>query len=169
MNPDLAGPEDFDSFFAANYATLTRLLYRVVGEVHTAEELAAEAFWKLHVNPPKSDRNLVGWLYRTGLRLALDSLRKRRRRIHYEAQAGSPGALPNPFETLERREQGDRVRKALAGLKPEQISLLILRAEGYSLAEIASILALNPKSTGTLLARADTALRKEYITLYGQQ
>jgi DNA-directed RNA polymerase specialized sigma24 family protein len=53
---------DFDGLFAAHYAALTRVIYRVVGDVGLAEELAAEAFWKLHRNPPRSDDNLAGWL-----------------------------------------------------------------------------------------------------------
>jgi RNA polymerase sigma-70 factor (ECF subfamily) len=161
------GPDDFDSFFIAHYARLARLLYRVVGDIPTAEELASEAFWRLHTRPPKSEQNLFGWLYRTGLHLALDSLKKRRRRAQYEARAGLPDAPPSPFDNVQSLERRDRVRKALAALRPEQISLLTLRSEGYSLAEIASVLSLNPGSTGTLLARADAALRKEYLRLYG--
>jgi len=110
------GAEDFDSFFIAHYAALARLLHRVVGDVHTAEELASEAFWKLHTRP-KSGQNPFGWLYRTGLHLALDSLKKRRRRAQYEARTSSPDAPPSPLETLQSLERRDRVRKALAGLK----------------------------------------------------
>jgi len=164
-----AGGDHFDSFFLAHYARLAKLLYRVVGDIQTAEELASEAFWRLHTRPPKSEQNLVGWLYRTGLHLALDSLKKRRRRAQYEARAASPDAPPSPFEALQSLERRNRVRKALTGLKPEQISSLTLRSEGYSLAEIASILSLNPGSAGTLLARADAALRKEYLRLYGHE
>lgn len=169
VSGNATGRDDFDSFFIAHYAKLARLLYRVVGDIHTAEELASEAFWKLHARPPKSEQNLAGWLYRTGLHLALDSLKKRRRRAHYEARAASCNAPPSPLENLESLERRDRVSKALAALKPEQISLLSLRSEGYSLAEIAAVLSLNPGSTGTLLARADAALRKEYLKLYGHE
>jgi RNA polymerase sigma-70 factor (ECF subfamily) len=169
VSRESAGLDDFDSFFASHYPTLARLLYRVVGDFQTAEELAAEAFWKLHSKPPGSDRNTFGWLYRAGLRLALDSLRKRRRRSHYEARSEAPAAPRSPFETAQDRERRERIRHALASLKPDQVSMLILRSEGYSLAEIASMLSLNPGSVGTLLARADVALRKEYLRLYGHE
>ena len=159
----------FDALFTANYATLTRLIYRVVGDKGCAEELAIEAFWKLHRNPPASEDNLVGWLYRTGIRLALDNLRKRKRRAHYEALAPAPGAIAGPEEALARIEQQVRVRQVLAALKPEQAALLLLRSEGHSLAEMASCLQLNPGSVGTALARADKAFRKEYVKRYGEQ
>jgi DNA-directed RNA polymerase specialized sigma24 family protein len=60
------------------------------------------------------------------------------------------------------------VRLVLAALKPEQAALLVLRSEGYSLSEMASILKLNAGSVGTFLARADLAFRKEYVTRYGE-
>jgi RNA polymerase sigma-70 factor (ECF subfamily) len=159
----------FDRLFCANYAALTRLIYRVVGDIGGAEELAAEAFWKLHRNPPALDHNLVGWLYRTGLRLALDNLKKRKRRVRYEALAPASGAMHSPEKAFEQLEQQMQVRQVLAALRPAQAALLVLRSEGYSLGEMASILYLNPSSVGTLLARADMAFRKEYVNRYGER
>jgi RNA polymerase sigma-70 factor (ECF subfamily) len=159
----------FDELFAAHYAALTRVVYRVVGDIGTAEELAAEAFWKLHRDAPASEHNIAGWLYRTALRLALDNLKKRRRRTHYESLAPVPGVLPGPEEALEQREQRMRIRQVLAALKPDHAALLVLRSEGYSLAEMASLLHLNPNSIGTFLARADAACRKEYVKRYGER
>ena len=164
---DSAG--QLDGLFADHYGPLTRLICRVVGDTGWAEELASEAFWRLHRDPPASDHNLGGWLYRTGLRLALDNLKKRKRRAHYEALAPPPGAVQSPEELLEQRERQARVRQVLAALKPDQAALLVLRSEGYSLAEIASILYLNPSSVGTFLARADQAFRKEYVNRYGER
>lgn len=166
INPGAA--DHFDTFFAANYTALTKLIYRVVGDTAAAEELAAEAFWKLYRNPPASNQNLVGWLYRTGLRLALDTLKKQKRRTYYEGLAPAPESTQSPAEALEQSERQVRVRRVLGALKPEQASLLLLRAEGHSLAEIGSLLHFNPNSVGTLLARADIAFRKEYVRRYGQ-
>jgi DNA-directed RNA polymerase specialized sigma24 family protein len=53
-----------------------------------------EAFWELHRNPPPSNHNLAGWLYRPGIRLALDHLKKRKGRAHYEALACAPAGTP---------------------------------------------------------------------------
>ena len=172
---------DFDALFAANYAALARVIRRVVGDAGWAEELAAEAFWKLHRQPPRSDHNLAGWLYRTGLRLALDHLKKQKRRTHYEGLAGTAGggreggpagggpAGGGPegggYGSL---EQQSRVRQVLASIKPAQATLLLLRSEGLSLAELARTLNLNPGSVGTFLARAELAFRKEYVNRYGE-
>src|ERR1700757_4884105 len=58
--------DDFAALFADYYVPLTRLIYRVVGDAGVAEELASEAFWRLHQSPAA---NPMGWLCRTGLRL----------------------------------------------------------------------------------------------------
>lgn len=168
MTGKIEDSQNLDELFASHYIPLTRVICRIVGDTAAAEELAAEAFWKLHRNPPASEHNLAGWLYRTGLRLALDNLKKRRRRSHYEALAPVAEAMQNPEEALEQREQKFRVRQVLLALKPEHSALIVLRGEGNSLAEIASLLHLNPGSVGTLLARADIAFRKEHVTRYGQ-
>jgi RNA polymerase sigma-70 factor, ECF subfamily len=161
--------QDFDRLFAAKYAALARIVYRVVGDTGRAEEVAAEAFWKLHSKPPASNHNLEGWLYRTGLRLALDHLKKGKRRAHYEAQAPAAHGVQGPEEALEQQERRARVRRVLAALKPERAGLLVLRCEGYSLSEMASILGVKPNSVGNLLARAEEAFRKEYVKRYGER
>jgi RNA polymerase sigma-70 factor (ECF subfamily) len=169
VSANIGTADSFEALFTANYARLARLIYRVVGDTGWAEDLAAEAFWKLHRNPPKSNHNLEGWLYRTGLRLALDDLKKRKRRAHYEALAPTPAAMQTPEQSAEQIEQQVRVRQVLAALQPDKAALLILRSEGCSLSEIASILSLKANSVGTLLARADAAFRKEYVNRYGER
>ncbi len=159
---------EFDELFTANYSRLARLFRRVVGDAGQAEELAAEAFWKLHRKPPPSDHNLLGWLYRTGLRLALDSLKKQKLRAHYEALAAVPRTGQDLQEALERHERRHRVRQVLAALKREHAALLLLRSEGFTLSELAAILKLSPGSVGTFLARAEVAFRKEYVDRYGE-
>jgi RNA polymerase sigma-70 factor (ECF subfamily) len=87
-----------------SYRRLARLLFRITRDLARAEEIASEAFWRLYRSPPASHDNLEGWLYRTGLRLALDHLRNERRRARYEALAAVVGLAPGPDESLERRE-----------------------------------------------------------------
>ena len=161
--------QDLDALFVAHYAVLTRIVYRIIGDTGWAEEVAAEAFWRLHSKPPAECQNIPGWLYRTAMRLALDNLKKRKRRAHYEALAPPPNTVNTPEQSFEQLERRQRVRQILAAVKPDHAALLVLRSEGYSLAEIAKLLGLNPNSVGTCLARADQAFRKEYVKRYGEQ
>ncbi len=159
---------DFPALFTTGYRRLARLLYRVTGDFGRAEEVASEAFWRLHSRPPAVQTNIEGWLYRTGLRLALDQLKKDRRRARYEALGSVFGFAPNPHQVLEQNQERTRVRQALNALKADQIALILLRAEGLSYAELAAALRLNAASVGTLLARAEEAFRKEYVHRNGQ-
>lgn len=160
---------DFGDLFTKYYVRLARLLYRVTGDTGRAEEVAAEAFWRLYRKPPPTRENLEGWLYRTGLRLALDELRKAQRRSRYEALASLFGIPAGPERALEQREIQACVRRTLAGLNQQQASLILMRSDGFTYAEIAATLALNPASVGTLLARAEKAFRKGYERRYGKQ
>jgi len=164
-----AGAFEFDALFARFYARLARLLYRVTGDVGRAEEVASEAFWRLYRKPPPTSFNLEGWLYRTGVRLALDELKKQRRRSRYESLGSLFGATLNPHKALEQSDEAGRVRRVLGALKSEHAAMLLLRSEGFTYAEVATTLGLNQASVGAMLARAEDAFRKEYESRYGKR
>jgi len=160
---------DFDALFQAYYRRLARLLYSVTGDTGRAEEAAAEVFWRLYRKPPPAKTNWEGWLYRAGVRLALDQLKMQRRRARYEAMAAVFGIAVTPHELLEQNEERTRVRQTLAALKPEQAALILLRGEGLSYVELAAALNYRPASVGTALARAEAAFRKEHVKRYGER
>jgi RNA polymerase sigma-70 factor (ECF subfamily) len=168
MTAPTEASRDFHALFTTGYRRLARLLYRVTGDFGRAEEVASEAFWRLHSRPPAAETNIQGWLYRTGLRIALDQLKKDRRRARYEALASALGFGASPHQVLEQTQERTRVRQVLSALKAGQVAVILLRAEGLSYAELAAALHLNRGSVGTLLARAEEAFRKEYVHRYGK-
>ena len=159
---------DFNALFDTEYRRLARLLYRITGDTGKAEEAASEAFWRLHRKPPHQNTNIVGWLYRTGIRLALDQVKKDRRRARYEALGSFLRRGPTPEQALAQEEERTRVRLALCGLRAGQVELILSRAEGLSYSELAEQFHINPASVGTMLARAQEAFRKEYVNRYGR-
>ena len=158
---------DFDTFFRAHYARIARAVARVVGDDACAEELAVEAFWKYWRTPAAQGEQAGGWVYRTAIRLGIGELRRRARHARYAGllRFGSP---PNPEAIHAASEEQKRVRMALAGLKPRDAELLLLRSDDYSYEDLAALLDLNLASVGTLLVRARQAFRKEYTKLYGE-
>ena len=62
---------------------------------------------------------------------------------------------------LEVSEDRRVVRAALARLAPKPGAVLVLRASGLSYAEVAQALGVGTGQIGTLLRRAEAALRKE--------
>ena len=72
----------------------------------------------------------------------------------------SPGW--DPAQQVEKTQDRQQVRMALARMKPRSARLLLLRHSGLSYAEIAAALEIAPGSVGTLLARAEDEFEREY-------
>jgi RNA polymerase sigma-70 factor (ECF subfamily) len=151
-----------------------RILLRLTGNPAQAEELAADAFYKFYSqgSPGFRDANPAGWLYRTAMNLAFDTLRADTRRLRREEGAGREHLLhedaENPLDTLLAEERRDRVRAVISQLKPIQAQALLLGSSGYSSKEIAALLGLRPDSLYMLIARAKAQFEKKYMRLFGR-
>ncbi len=160
---------DFEATFQAHYGRVARVIQGVVHDHARAEELAVEVFVKLWRSPQAQTEKADGWLYRAAIHRALDELRRRERRRRYERLFGFLKPVPTPEDLRAATEEQERVRRVLAAIEPRAAELLLLRGQGLSYEEVASALALNPASVGTLLSRAQEAFRKEFVRRYGQQ
>src|SRR5579863_1015769 len=87
--PDTVSDCVFEQLFLEHYPRLVRTLLRLVGNAGQAEELAADAFYRLHQHRERrgSDENPAGWVYRTAMHLGLDALRANSRRSRREEVA----------------------------------------------------------------------------------
>jgi RNA polymerase sigma-70 factor, ECF subfamily len=170
-----AGPEStsdfaFEEIFLDHYPRLVKTLLRLVGNPGQAEELAADAFFRLHERRP--EENPAGWLYRTAMNLGLDALRANARRSRREERAqregtanGTPG---NPLYELLAEEQRERVRMVISRLKPVQGQVLLMGSSGFTGKEIAAVLGVKLDSLYVLISRAKAQFEKEYVSLYGR-
>lgn len=162
----------FDAIFIEYYPRVVDIIARVVADRSRAEQLAADVFWKLYRKSlfrPR-DGNVAAWLHRVAVRVGLDALRTASRRSRHEAAAAAEQArqseVTDPLADALTAERRAQVRATLATLKQRQARLLLLRASGLSYQEIAAALSLNPRSVGTLLARAEDAFEREYGRLH---
>jgi RNA polymerase sigma-70 factor (ECF subfamily) len=158
-----------ESIFAVHYGRVARAIAIVTGDRSQAEELAVEVFLRWSRRHVSTSVSPEGWLYRTAANLAIDELRKRRRRDRLNKFFQGFGRQPNPEEIHSTNQERDRVREILSRMHPRQAELLVLRTEGLSYDELANALRLKPSSVGTLLSRAQRTFRKEYIAKYGPQ
>jgi RNA polymerase sigma factor (sigma-70 family) len=157
--------EEFDRLFLDSYPKIAAAAYRLVGDPDEAEDLAAEAFWKLWQHSPRSQENLLGWLYRTVVNLGYNRLRSSRRRSGYEERAyrlDLAQSSTNPLEEAERRQESAQVRSVLRNLPERDVQILVLHASGLTYKEIAAALNVNSASLGTLLARAEHKFESQY-------
>jgi RNA polymerase sigma-70 factor (ECF subfamily) len=112
--------------------------------------------------PPQNPKP---WLFAVALNLARDdgrrAVRQERRLELLRAERGD-AASPAADEELEREEKAAAVRAALGLLSERDREALLLQAEGFSYAEIATALGLAQGAVGTTLARARRRLVEAY-------
>ena len=160
---------DFEALFDRHWESLCRVLYQLTADEAEAEDLALETFLQLYHHPPANLSNLSGWLYRVASNLGLNALRARKRRLHYETEAGDLAlqtARPeDPAISLEQRLERQRVQNILRSIKPRSAQILILRHSGLTYAEIAAALSIAPGSVGTLLVRAEKEFERAFEKL----
>jgi RNA polymerase sigma-70 factor (ECF subfamily) len=161
--------EALEAAFEAHWSSVCTTLYTLVGDWGEAQDLALEAFWRLHRRPPRNLTNVGGWLYRVATNLGLNALRTRRRRQRYEDEAAALRLQRrdplSPADEVERRETRRHVRHVLSQMRERKAQLLILRYTDHSYAEIADILGVAPGSVGTMLARAEREFERRYRAL----
>jgi RNA polymerase sigma-70 factor (ECF subfamily) len=125
---------------------LMGVLMRFVRDRELARDLAQETFLRVYERLDQFDpsRRFGPWLFRIGVNLCLDYLRKRRRRVwpslfsDSRAEKGPDPAVADPREALDLEQE---VRRVLESIPEKYRTVLILRdLENFSTSEIAAIL-----------------------------
>lgn len=153
------------------------LVVRMVRDRATAEDLAQETFIKVlnHIDKYVPEFKFSSWLFKIANNLAIDHLRKRQlptvsidgapdattaaqvEATAFEIASGHESAL----DELEAKELGSAIERAIARLRPEYRSCIMLRhVEGRSYEEIAATLDLPLGTVKTYIHRARHELRK---------
>jgi RNA polymerase sigma factor (sigma-70 family) len=125
--------------------------------------VAQEVFVSYHRAHPANAAYAAGWLHAAAAHAALNALRGKRRRALREAAEAVPEASveADPLRAVEDAERRREVRAALGRLSAKSAAVLALRYSGLSYAEVAAAMGVRVGQVGTLLRRAEAALRKE--------
>ncbi len=153
------------------------LIFRMVRDRETAEDLAQESFIKIlnHIDRYRPEFKLSSWLFKIANNVAIDYLR--RRHVDTISLDGSPHAASQAeieatsfdvaarqetaLEELEAKELGSAIERAIGQLRPEYRSCILLRhVEGRSYEEIAAPLDLPLGTVKTYIHRARHQLRE---------
>jgi RNA polymerase sigma factor (sigma-70 family) len=78
-----------------------------------------------------------------------------------------PDDRPGPAERVERRERVARSAEALAALKPQERRALVLKAEGYSYAEIQEQCGWTYTKVNRCMAEGRKAFLERFAAIYG--
>lgn len=113
---------------------VSSLMY-LLGNADDAQDAAQEAFLKCwRARETIADvQNLRAWIFRVGLNTAKDFQRSawnRRSRPLPEDEIMLPGRDDAPGQGIEDRETLARLREAIAGLRPEEKEVFLLRQNG---------------------------------------
>jgi RNA polymerase sigma-70 factor (ECF subfamily) len=146
-----------------------RLALRITGSRHDALDVVQDSFIKAFERLDEFQRtaSFKTWFLRIVNNRALDHLRWRkvRRAVSLDADeegtgwtiASRPGE-PQPGDPLERREQADRLGRAIESLPPDQRAVFALYATGeMTYGQIAEIVGV---PVGTVMSRLHHARRR---------
>jgi len=148
-------PEEFLKLFREHQGVMFRIARNILRDDQAAEDAVQDAAIKAFERWPKlkHEGNLKSWLLRIVKNCAIDISRKRRPIDELDEAAASDnhGVLAIENTVL--------LSKAIAALPRKQQSIIVLTAEGYSIAEIADALGMQEEAVKQALYRARQALR----------
>ena len=148
----------FAELFARHQGELYRYAARFTGDPDLAEDVVQESFLRLAARPPDRQRGERAWLFTVATRIAIDTMRRSRRRADILGRAAPDVELapraPDPADEAERHDLAERVHRALAALAERDRTVLLMREEGFTHREIAAAVGTTTKSVGTMISRA---------------
>lgn len=151
---------DFDALVRSEGDRLTRRLESVLGgDRHAAEDLRQEAFVRAWRSLPRNldPARQRAWLATTAGNLAVDELRRRRRR------PAAPLEDADRIAARTRAPEPDAAREALLGLPAHERFVLLLRFDaGLRHAEIARLLDITEEAARKRVTRA----RASFVSAY---
>jgi RNA polymerase sigma-70 factor (ECF subfamily) len=140
-------------------------LTSIVGNIHTAEEIAEDTFVRLGTKKPRysGKSKFKTWLYAIGRNMAIDYLRKNSKHISVPIDDAVGIADEEALEAeYIRKEQRITVHRAMRKLKPEyQQVLWLIYFEELSNKEAAKVMKKSIRSVESLLYRARKSLRSQ--------
>jgi RNA polymerase sigma-70 factor (ECF subfamily) len=155
--------ETQDRFFAENLRRIFLQIYRMVGNVHDAQDLTQEAFIKAlqRKDQLKDGQKASHWLSKIATNTALDFLRRHNRISFCEISDAPEGQFETPETTVLRSEQRDWLSAGLDKLTPRERAALVLRdVEDLPAEEVARRLDCSKATVRSHIANARIKLRK---------
>jgi RNA polymerase sigma-70 factor, ECF subfamily len=107
------------------YHIVFTLMVRLTANRETAEELTIDVFhdvWQHASRYDAANGTVLGWIMNQARSRAIDRLRfESRKKRSYGCDMGPLAeAAADPLDAIERRQQGEALRAALAGLTPDE-------------------------------------------------
>jgi len=155
----------FEQLVDAYQGAVYRICLRTGLSSADAEDAAQDAFVKAWQALPqfRGDCQFSTWIYRLAANAAIDVARRQKRHGDTEDIDELPitGGVDTPQQEMEKREAIENVRKALAAVKAEYRTVLILRyMQDLSYEEIGKALRLPPGTVKSCINRGKAELKE---------
>ena len=154
----------FDGFAQRHVASCLVVAQRILGNHSDAEEVVQDALLRVWLHAPEwrqEAARVTTWLYRIVVNLALDHMRRNRRRLLPLDDAGDPAdPAPDAQTMAESREVESFIARVIAELPTRQrIALTLCCVEQLECAEAAQIMRISVSALESLLVRGRRTLR----------
>jgi RNA polymerase sigma-70 factor (ECF subfamily) len=152
-----------ERFVTENLRRIFLQIYRIVENVHDAQDLTQEAFIKAlqRQDQLKDEQKAAHWLSRIATNTALDFLRRHGRVAFCEITEAPESHSETPEASVLRGEQRDWLNAGLERLTPRERAALVLRdVEDLPAEEVARRLDCSKATVRSHIANARIKLRK---------
>lgn len=162
---------DFNQIYEAHKDLVYNLAFQYVQQAEEAEEIMQDVFLRIHEKRHnfREEATLKTWIYRITVNRSIDFLRSKKRKntllsLFFLSKKDDPenNKWYHPGFSLEQQEKVQAIFKIINSLPPQQKSaLLLVKMEGLSMKECASVLNTSEKAIESLLSRAKFTLKNK--------
>lgn len=154
--------------FEKDILSLSDPLFRLANSILRNADEASDALQELDLklwekrNELSNIENLHGFVFRSMRNLCLDKLRQKK--FDTEPVEEQEYDAPNPYQQIEQKDMGIRVRQMIDNLPELQRTIMRMRdVEDMEIAEIADITSLTESAVYTNLSRARQKIRLQLL------
>lgn len=151
-----------EAAFDAHAPGLKAFAIAAVRDEDVADDLVQETFLRFvrHVRSEEVPVNIPGWLHRVCANLIISRGRRQGVADRKKSLLVDRTVTASPHEEIVRRDEGARLRDALAELPADARAALLMAAAGFSSAEIGHAIGRTANATSTYICRARIRLRE---------
>ena len=165
MAPDHTDDSDTLELLMKQYAgRLKSVGYRVLGDVHLAEDIMQETLIRAWKNMDGLDEgsNISGWLYTIAYRVSIDYRRKTQKQQLYYDALEQASAEESPESAVMRNETHHTIWNAIDDFEDHyRMPLVLFYQHDWTLQKIADHLKLKVPAVKSRLYRSKKALRMQ--------
>lgn len=152
-------PMDFEQLYQDNFSKVQTFCQKWTEDADDAHDIAQESFIELmQRNGGEDIKNPISWVYRVAYNRCINRHKFNLRFVISSEASSNINTFVDDGEL--NQERLHKIRRAIHKLSHKERALVILYKLGFSYAEMASVVEINPASVGKTLTRAIDKLAK---------